>query len=62
MDELTKKIVARFQVIDAERMRDLPIYNSAFIVEAINFQPIETQSSKKALIGALIPRGLSISC
>lgn len=54
MDELTKKIVARFQVIDAERMRDLPIYNAALIVEAINFQPIETQSSKKALIGALI--------
>ena len=54
IDNLKHKIVARFQVIDIQRMRDLPIYNPALIVEAINFQAIELPSEKNALIGALI--------
>ena len=54
INELKHKIVARFQVIDIERMRDLPIYNPALIVEAINFQAIELPSEKNAFIGALI--------
>ena len=54
IETLIQKIIARFRVIDSERMRDLPIYNSALYVEALHFQMIETEADKKVLIGALI--------
>ena len=54
MKNRTQDLVDRFKLIDAERMRGLPIYNSALSVEAINFQPIEIPNCKKALIGTLI--------
>lgn len=53
-NDVVNKLVARFQLIDAERMRDLPIYNPALAVEAIDFQRIEIQPSMQAWIGTLI--------
>ena len=53
------QLVSRFRMIDAERMRDLPIYNSALQVEAIDFQCLQLPSiasrpSQNAMVGALI--------
>ena len=48
IDELKDKILARFQVIDIERMRDLPIYNPALIVETINLSDQSCCSDKRA--------------
>lgn len=40
MEAIIKNLVARFQYIDQERMQDLPIYNKALTVEAVDFQPV----------------------
>lgn len=54
MSRPVDKLVARFQLIDKDRMQDLPIYNSALKVEAVDFQQIEIQPSIQAWIGVLI--------
>lgn len=54
MINVITKLVERFREIDSRCMRDLPVYNSALEVEAVDFQQIDMPDGNTAWIGVLI--------